>query len=213
MVVDKYQNIIQTYNNLSEQYHDKFMNATVYHHSYDKLLKHAKKTHQTVLDVACGPGNITKNLLSNRNDFKVLGIDAAEKMIQLAKENVPNANFKILDCRNIKDLPQKFDIIVFGFCFPYISKEECIQLIKDSYTILNKNGLLYISTMIGNYDTDSGYKTSSDGKNSMFIHYHNPEYLIEALHNNKFQLIENYTKEYKEGTSIGDTDLFLIAKK
>ncbi|WP_299158520.1 class I SAM-dependent methyltransferase [uncultured Tenacibaculum sp.] len=213
MAVDKYQNIIQTYNKVSQQYYDKFMNTTVYHHSYGKLLKHTQKAHETVLDVASGPGNITKYLLNKRSDFKILGVDAAENMIQLAKENNTDANFTVLDCRNIKKLEQKFDIVIFGFCFPYISKEDCIQLIEDAYKVLNKNGLLYISTMIGNYNTDSGYKTSSDGKNSMFIHYHNPEYLIETIHNNKFQLLENYTKEYQEGTTIGDTDLFLIAKK
>ncbi len=213
MVVDKYKNIIETYNKVSQQYHDKFMNANVYHHSYDKLLKHTKKTHQTVLDVACGPGNITQYLLNNSTGLKILGIDAAENMIQLAKESVPNANFKLLDCRNIKNLHQKFDIIVFGFCFPYISKKESVQLINDAYDSLNKSGLLYISTMVGDYDTDSGFKTSSDGKNRMFIHYHNPEYLIEAIQDNKFQLLENYTKEYQEGTIKGDTDLFLIAKK
>ncbi|MBA6154972.1 class I SAM-dependent methyltransferase [Tenacibaculum sp. S7007] len=211
--MDKYKNIIETYNKISQQYHDKFMDATVYHHSYNKLLKHTKKAHQTVLDVASGPVNITKYLLSSRNDFKILGIDATENMIQLAKENVPNANFKLLDCRNIKNLHQKFDIIVFGFCFPYISKEESVQLINEAYSCLNKNGILYISTMIGDYDTDSVFKTSFDGKNRMFIHYHNPEYLIEAIQDNKFQLLENYTKEYQEGTIKGDTDLFLIAKK
>lgn len=212
-MVNKYQHIIETYNKVSQQYHDKFMEATVYHHSYDRLLKHCKNDHKTILDVACGPGNITKYLLNKRSDFKILGIDAAENMIQLAKEHVKDASFKVEDCRNIKYLNQKFDLIIFGFCFPYISKEDCIQLIKDANTILNENGLLYISTMMGDYNTDSGYRTSSDGKNSLYIHYHNREYLVDALQNNKFQLLENYTKKYQEGTTIGDTDLFLIAKK
>lgn len=211
--MNNHNNTIQTYNKVAQQYHDKFMNATVYHHSYKKLLAHIKPIHKNILDVACGPGNISKYLLNYKSDFTVLGIDAAENMIQLAKNNVPNANFKIHDCRDIKTLNQTFDVVIFGFCFPYISKEECIQLINDAYQLLTKNGLLYISTMAGDYKTDSGFKTSSDGKNSLFIHYHNQEYLIEALINNKFKVIENYTKKYQDGTSNNDTDLFLIAKK
>lgn len=189
------------------------MKSSVYHHSYDKLLSHIQLTHKTILDVACGPGNITNYLLNKRDDFMVLGIDAAESMIKLAFNNNSKANFKVLDCRNIKHLNKKFDIIIFGFCFPYISKEDVLQIITDAHLLLNKNGLLYISTMMGNYDNDSCYKTSSDGKSKIFIHYYTPTFLLKALHNNNFQVIENYTKTYQEGAVTTDTDLFLIAKK
>ena len=61
--MENYQNTIQVYNQVAQQYEDKFMKATVYHHSFEKLLEHASLKHQKVLDVACGPGNISKYLL------------------------------------------------------------------------------------------------------------------------------------------------------
>lgn len=209
--MENYQNTIQVYNQVAQQYEDKFMKATIYHHSYEKLLKYASLKHQKVLDVACGPGNISKYLLDRRADFSVVGVDAAFKMIELAKKNVPQATFKVLDCRDILKLKEQYDIIIFGFCFPYINKEDVLKLIVDAYELLNEGGLLYISTMIGNYTLDSGNKSSSNGKHSMYMYFHEKEYLIEALQD-KFQIVENFTKPYQEGVK-NDTDLFLIAKK
>ncbi|WP_440121463.1 class I SAM-dependent methyltransferase [Tenacibaculum sp. Ill] len=206
----RYQNIIQIYNAVAQEYQDKFANDVVYNHSYDLLLKHMEPTHKNVLDVACGFGKITNYLLKHNPKLSVLGVDAAENMVALAKQNNPNASFKVMDCREINSLQQGFDVIIFGFCFPYLTKEDVLKLIKDAATMLPPNGLLYISTMIGNYEKDSRVTSSSDGKNSMFIHYHEPVYLIEALEAQEFKILENYTKLYQEG---GDTDLFLIAKK
>ncbi|WP_425658451.1 class I SAM-dependent methyltransferase [Tenacibaculum ascidiaceicola] len=206
----RYQNIIQIYNTVAQGYQDKFANDTVYNHSYDLLLKHMKPTHKNVLDVACGFGKITHYLLNHNTTLSVLGIDAAENMVNLAKQNNPKASFKVMDCREINNLQQDFNVIIFGFCFPYLTKEDVLKLIKDAATMLQPNGLLYISTMIGDYEKDSRVTSSSDGKNSMFIHYHEPSYLIEALEEQELKILENYTKLYQEG---GDTDLFLIAKK
>ncbi|MGG8497844.1 class I SAM-dependent methyltransferase [Tenacibaculum sp. TC6] len=207
-----HQNTIQLYNRVAQQYQDIFMNDKRYHHSYDKLLSHLSKNHRMVLDVACGPGVISHYLLQNNANLTVLGIDAAEKMIELATNNVPEATFKVLDCRAISTLHTLFDVLIFGFCFPYVTKEEVHQLIKDAYQLLTPNGLLYISTMMGNYDTDSGYKSSSDGKNTAFIYYHSQEDLQNMLLESDFQILENYTKLEQEGTHK-NTDLFLIAKK
>lgn len=206
----RYQNIIQNYNAVAQKYQDKFANDTVYNHSYDLLLKHMEPIHKNVLDVACGFGKITNYLLNHNPKLSVLGVDAAENMVALAKQNNPNASFKVMDCREINNLQQDFNVIIFGFCFPYLTKEDVLKLIKDAATMLHPNGLLYISTMIGDYEKDSRVTSSSDGKNSMFIHYHEPAYLIEALETQEFKILENYTKLYQEG---GDTDLFLIAKK
>ena len=206
----RYQNIVQIYNTVAQEYQDKFANDTVYNHSYDLLLKHMKPTHKNVLHAACGFGKITHYLLNHNPKLSVLGVDAAETMVALAEQNNPNASFKVMDCREINNLQQDFNVIIFGFCFPYLTKEDVLKLIKNAATMLHPNGLLYISTMIGDYEKDSRVTSSSDGKNSMFIHYHEPAYLIEALETQEFKILENYTKLYQEG---GDTDLFLIAKK
>lgn len=55
-----------------------------------------------IVEVACGPGNITKYLLNKRPGFKIGGIDLAPNMVELAKVNNPTASFQVMDSR--KDL-------------------------------------------------------------------------------------------------------------
>jgi hypothetical protein len=42
-----------------------------------------------------------------------------------------------------------YDGIVCGFCLPYLSQDECLQLMKDSYHLLNENGMIYLSFVEG----------------------------------------------------------------
>ncbi|TYP99161.1 methyltransferase family protein [Tenacibaculum adriaticum] len=201
----------QTWNKVAQKYEDKFMSSSVYTYSFDALLQHTKIQNAKILDVGCGPGNITKYPLERNPNFNITGIDFSENMIELAKKNNPETDFKVLDCRNIDNLKQKYDVIIYGFCFPYISKEETIKLIKKSKTLLNENGLIFISTMIDDYDK-SEYKTSSSG-DKIYTYYHQENDLVEELKINNFKLLENYKKEYTKNNVVIATDLFLIAKR
>src|SRR5690606_3808601 len=97
------------------------------------------------LEIGCGPGNITKYLLSKKPDFDILGIDIAPNMVELAKQNNPTAHFALMDCRQINQLDTKFDGIIGGFCLPYLTRVESEKLISDASDLLNDNGLIYLS--------------------------------------------------------------------
>lgn len=50
-----------------------------------------------ILDIGCGGGMPNSKYLSERG-FRLTGIDAAEKMIEIAKESkIPNATFELCD--------------------------------------------------------------------------------------------------------------------
>jgi len=72
-------------------------------------------------------------------------------MLALAKKNNPTAEFQLLDSREILKLNKTYDAIMCGFCLPYLTKEEAIQLMEDAAKILNANGVIYISTMEDDY--------------------------------------------------------------
>ena len=162
-----------------------------------------------MLDIACGPGNVSKYLLQQKPDLQILGIDLAPKMIELARSNNPTAEFKVMDCRDIFSLNKKFDAVMGGFCLPYLTKEEATDLIRTLSEILNKKGVLYLSTMEDDYEK-SGFQKSSDGKDQMFIHFHQADYLQEALEKSGLQLRAIERKEFPEAKTM---DLILIATK
>ncbi|MFK8038793.1 MAG: class I SAM-dependent methyltransferase [Crocinitomicaceae bacterium] len=208
---DRSKSAVHLFNKYAEKYSSKFKNLENYHDGFNFLCSHLPKK-SSLLDMACGPGNISNYLLSVRPDFKILGIDLAPKMIEIAKTSNENADFKLGDIREIHSLNQTFNAIVLGFGLPYLSKEYAKQVIKYAHACLTKNGLIYISTMEGKY-SDSGYQKSSDGKDEMFIYKHKPEYIQRFLKSVGFEIIWEKHQPYFEGEVLRFTDYIVIAKK
>src|SRR5690606_1929583 len=93
------QETFDTWNKVAEIYQDKFMDMDFYNESYDFFCDSIPKSNAKLLEIGCGPGNITRYLLSKRADFEIFGIDIAPNMIELAKQNNPTAKFEIMDTR------------------------------------------------------------------------------------------------------------------
>jgi 2-polyprenyl-3-methyl-5-hydroxy-6-metoxy-1,4-benzoquinol methylase len=209
--MDHYKYTFQTWDQLASQYQDKFMDLDLYNDTYDLFCEAVEIHNAKILDIGCGPGNITKYLLFKRPDFKIEGIDIAPNMIHLAKINNPTADFKIMDCREIDTYASTVDAIVCGFCMPYLSKTDCEKFINDCAALLTSGGILYFST-IEDAHTKSGYETSSDGKHSMFVYYHEEGYLQEALKQNGFLMIHKRRKHYPKGEHTATHLIFIVQK-
>lgn len=208
--MNKYDVTVATFNKLADKYEEKYMNFNFYLDTYDKFCTLVSKPDSAIFEIACGPGNITKYLLDKRPDYKVLGTDLAPNMVKLAKQNNPAAVFEVMDSRNINTVKQTFDAIMCGFCLPYLSKSDSSKLIKDCRSLLNQDGILYLSTMEDDYDK-SGFQTSSAG-DQVYIHYHQLDYLQNQLQLNGFEIIEVKRKQFPVEQGVPATDLFIYAK-
>lgn len=209
--MNKTQTAVEVFNKLAEHYQSKFMDVALYADTLDLFCSSITKQDAGVLELACGPGNITKHLMNKRPDFKITGTDLAPNMIELAKANNAAAKFQVMDCRDIDKLTEKYDGLMCGFCLPYLTKEEAITLIVDAYKLLKPEGVLYISTMEDDY-SKSGLKKGSTG-DEIFIHYHQADYLSDALTENGFKIIELKRQDYPTHDGTKTTDLILIAKR
>lgn len=200
---------IAVFDKRAKEYQDKYMDVSLYHDSFDVFCNAIKKQGAEILELACGPGNVTRYLLDKRPDFKILGIDLATNMLDLARKNNPEAEFRLMDCRDIGRLNKKYDGIAGGFCLPYLSKEESVRLIRHAAGLLKPNGILYLSTMEDDY-SKSGLQTSSYGDQA-YIHYHQADYLVAALEENGFRIMDLQRKEYVAPGGAKTTDLVIIA--
>ena len=209
--MDKYKITFETWNKIASLYQEKFMDLDMYDDSYDIFCGQIEKVNASILEIGCGPGNITKYLLSKRSDLKIKAIDIAPNMIKLAKENNPSVDFKVMDCREIDRLTGKFDGIICGFCMPYLSKQDCSKLIKDSFQLLNNNAPFYFSAIVGEYN-QSGYEEGSTGDKS-FVYYHQEDYFRQELAANDFELIEVIKKDFLKSNGVSQTHMIFIAKK
>ena len=202
---------VEVFNKHANLYQTKFMDVSLYADSLNQFCNTIKQQDTTILELACGPGNITKHLLSKRPDFKVLGTDLSPNMIALAKVNNPTAKFEIMDCRDIVSLNEDYDAIMCGFILPYLSMTESAKLFNDCYSRLRNNGVIYLSTMEGNY-SDSGFQKGSTG-DEIYMHFYNADDLSKLLIENGFEII-NLSRVKSIMTNGAEVvDLIIIAEK
>ena len=202
----------EIFNSCASQYEDKFMNFDLYHDTFDYFCQALHKNNASILEMGCGPGNITKYLLSKKPDLNILGIDIASNMIELAINNNPTAKFKVMDCKNIKSLASNFDGIMCGFTLPYLNKNEAKKLINDASGIINDNGIIYLSTMEDAYDKSKIISSKSNKNSGVFTYYHQEDYLTEVLSDNGFKILNIQRKGYPEPKD-DSKDLIIIAQK
>ena len=211
IVMDSYKETFETWNKVAELYQDKFMHLDLYNHTYDFICNSLEKSNSKILEIGCGPGNITRYLLSKRPDLHIFGIDIAPKMIALAKKNNPTASFAIMDSRKISGLTKKYDGVVCGFCIPYLSQTDSIKLISDCSKILNANGLIYLSFIEGD-PSKSDFQVGSTGDRTYF-YFHDLDELKERLIENHFHEMVVFKVVYKKTENEKDIHTILAAKK
>lgn len=209
--MDQSKHAVAIFDKYAALYQTKFMNVDLYGDTFDFFCDRMPKPNSTILELACGPGNITKYLLGKRPDLKILGTDLAPNMIRLAQENNPTAVFRLMDARDLAKTGKQYDGVMVGFCLPYLTKEETKKLIADTLKVLNPGGCVYFSTMEDDHGK-SGYRKGSQG-DEIFMHFYTGAFLVETLEENKFQILlsERKISEMTDGSKV--TDLIIIAKK
>jgi len=209
--MDRYKETFETWNKLASLYQDKFMDLDLYNETYDFVCNSITRVNAKVLEIGCGPGNITKYLLSKRPDFDIFGIDISPNMIELAEKNNPTAKFAVMDSRQINSLEKKYDGIIGGFCLPYLSHTDSQKFITDCYNLLNEDGLLYISFVEGD-PNKSDFQIGPSGDRSYFYFY-NLNDLNTQLVGNNFDDFKIFKVEYKKNETDIDIHTILTAKK
>ncbi|MDA9973163.1 class I SAM-dependent methyltransferase, partial [Candidatus Pelagibacter ubique] len=111
------------------------------------ILDEIKKDDQfinSIVDLGCGDGRITKELAETFNNKKILGIDYSSKAINLAKALNPYISFLNIDIVNEK-IEEKFDAITLIEVFEHIPLDLCDDFTKVLPDLLNENGKIYLT--------------------------------------------------------------------
>ncbi|NVJ58863.1 MAG: class I SAM-dependent methyltransferase [Gammaproteobacteria bacterium] len=202
---------VSTFNKLAREYESKYFGIDTYKPHLDRLLTELKSHQKKVLDIACGPGNIMDYLAKTRPDLELVGIDLAEHMLELARRNVPSAQFKIKDCREMGDLGTKFDAAIFSFGLNYLSSDDVIRFFNSLNANLSQSGLLYLSSITGNPE-GSGLSTSSSGER-VFQFYRTPEQIVELIEAAGYSILYTAKLSSPDNASDKTEDLVTIARR
>lgn len=104
------------------------------------LLSRLDGNFDRILDLGCGPGNSTENLLIRYPHSTVIGFDSDDNMLDKARKNLPNIPFVKGDAPcDLDKLSGKFDLVFSNACIHWIPEQE--KLICKVYDLLNDRGV------------------------------------------------------------------------
>ena len=100
---------------------------------------------KTILDIGFGTGTLSSKLYEN--GCFVFGQDFSEKMIEIAKEKMPNAKLYQGDFSKglAKELTkEKYDAIIATYSLHHLTDEQKVDFINGLLPLLNDGGSIYI---------------------------------------------------------------------
>jgi len=204
---------VQRFDEFAEEYADRFENVSGYIEQLTFFTDQIKAEKPAILELACGPGNVTKFLKSHFPESRILAVDLAPKMIELARKALPEVDFRVMDVRDISAISEKFDAVMCSFCLPFLSKEDAAKLIADCSALLNPGGVIYLSTMEGDKNRAGFEKTSFSGDSEVYFNYHRLPDLQEAFEKSGFKILKLDRQDYQEPDGSITVDLIFIVEK
>jgi trans-aconitate methyltransferase len=211
--MDNFDLSVQRFDEFAAEYAQRFMDMRAYSDSIDRFCDSIGNSQPIILELACGPGNITRMLKSRFPESRIIAVDLAPQMIEIARNNLPEVDFRVMDVRKISTIQEKFDAIMCSFCLPFLSKADAEKLIVDCAGRLLSGGVLYISTMEGNEERAGFETTSFSGTAEIYFNYHLQNDLEAAFVRGGFEIKQIKLQDYTEPDGSVTTDMIFIAVK
>ena len=186
-----------TYNKIAEDWHQDHHKDDWWMEGVNKFISYFQKN-DLVLDVGCGSGVKTKCLISK--GLKIIGIDFSENLIKIAKREVPNGDFQVLDIWKIDEIKEKFDGIFAQASLLHIPKKDIVSLLQKIDQKLKPSGYFYIAVKekkSQNQDEEIVQENDYGYNYERFFSYFTMKELI-----NYFQIL-NYKIVYKKRIFTG----------
>ena len=204
---------VQRFDEFAAEYAQRFMDLNAYSDSIERFCDLVGNERPKILELGCGPGNVTRLLKLRFPESQITAIDLAPQMIEIAREHLPDVEFMVMDVRDISIIPVKFDAIMCSFCLPFLSRTDADKLIADSASHLVSGGVLYVSTMEGNEERAGFETTSFSGNSEIYFNYHQQNDLEWAFVQSGFEIKQAKSQDYCEPDGSVTTDMVFIAVK
>jgi SAM-dependent methyltransferase len=135
-------NLKETYNRIASDWH--------HDHSHDDwwvegtdIFINKLPSNALVLDVGCGSGTKSKYLIAH--GIKVMGIDISDKLLEIAKHEVPGGEFKEFSMYDLDKIQKTFDGVFAQASLLHIPKKKAGEVVNKMAQRLTPGGFLYIA--------------------------------------------------------------------
>ncbi|MBL7982274.1 MAG: methyltransferase domain-containing protein [Flavobacteriales bacterium] len=208
--MDPTQQAVRIFGEHAESYAQKYADVGRYAPSLDRFLSLIPHGGH-VLELACGPGNVTRYLLDRRPDLQVVATDLAPEMLAVAERTVPEAEHQLMDMRAVGSAQRQYQGVVCAFGLPYLDQRAAAQFIGGAAARLLPGGALYLSTM-----EDDPAKSGWEGPSAdhpIFMNYHLAKDLEAALRSAGLVLVLEERVSYVSTHGSNVTDLLIVAHR
>jgi ubiquinone/menaquinone biosynthesis C-methylase UbiE len=205
--MDPTQRAVRIFGEYAEAYALKYGDVGRYGPSLDRFLALIPDGGH-VLELACGPGNVTRFLVDRRPDVRIRSTDLAPEMLEVARRAVPEAEHLQLDMRAVGTLGQQFHGVVCAFGLPYLDQQAAAKFINDVAGCLLPGGALYLSTMEDD-PAKSGWEGPSEDR-SILMNYHLAEDLDTVLRAAGLSASNVERVSYTDANGDPVTDMMLV---
>ncbi|MEM8791170.1 MAG: methyltransferase domain-containing protein [Pseudomonadota bacterium] len=149
-----------------------------------------------VLDLGCGAGMPVDRWLIDAG-HRVIGLDISQSMLELARGNVPEAEYHLGDIENLETGQFAVDAIVCIFALFHTDRARHGEILGRLRSFLPKSGLLLVTTGLTDWVGDEDFF----GARMWWSHFDGPAYrdLIEA---NGFEILS----EDRHGSDLPEDD-------
>jgi len=199
------QNIISKvkagYNQAAKNYSSKFRDQFKNNRHLDLLIEKLEPGAE-ILDVGCGAGKPIDSYLVDHG-FKIIGLDISEAQIELAKKNVPEAEYQVADMSELRAGEFAVDAVVSFYALFHIPREQHLTVLKKMMSFLPKNG--YVLLTMGASDWEG---TEEFCGAQMFWSHYGAEKNLELLKKAEFKVLF-----HEIDTTGGEEHLVVLGKK
>ncbi len=131
-----------TYNTIAEDWVKDHSNDTWWQEGTDTFLSFLPKG-ASILDVGCGAG--VKTAYLSMKGYQATGVDFSEKMIEIAKRNLPGIEFNVLDMYELDTYRKVFDGVFAQASLLHIPKARVMEVLEKMKNTLHPGGCLYVA--------------------------------------------------------------------
>lgn len=201
---------VAAFDKFADRYTEKYFYLDIYDRYLERFANQVQPQGAGVLDVACGPGNVSAYLAKRRPDLELAGIDLSAAMVSQARSMVPSAEFMVKDCRDLSGIDQVFDACAFAFGLSYLTDNDARRFFASLDDVLADTALLYLTTTTGK--SWSGFETSSTG-DRVYIEYRSVSDVTRMVERAGYRVDFQDVIDSPSNASNSTQDLILIAQK
>jgi SAM-dependent methyltransferase len=191
---------INSYNQNALGFAQKFNDLGARKNDIETVFSLIKEKEPRVLELGCGNGRDAAEILRHTDDY--IGIDAAEGLVTIARNQNPSASFQVADFVKY-DFPKNIDVIFAFATLIHLNKDDLKSVFKKAAKSLRRGGVFFMSMKAGKY---SRYVSEDELGERIYFFYELKD--LCELAGEDFELVEKDQKNF-----LHDDWLNLIFKR